>query len=172
MAGPIVLGNYYIRTDESQNEFIIENIETGEQTVITSDGITGGSIAQDYSTRDLLPEGEQTGLEADSTGVKYIGKSTQYIDPSLIDQDRNVYFEAAIESSANDETVTAEIYDKDRQAVLNRQEIQGGSTRTRTGDISKSLYEGHEIAVRYNVTSASSTSGATFSPIASRLLIR
>jgi hypothetical protein len=82
---------------------------------------------------------------------------------------RSVYLEAAKASSAGDEDVTVELYDG--SAVVESLTITGASTRTRSADISGSLTAGDTVVVRWNVTTASGTGGATFDAIAARLVV-
>lgn len=130
-----------------------------------------GGVGASSRTMNLQPEGAQTGLAADTTGVKYEGKMRQQIDSSLWIGDRSVYIEAATASSAGDETVTVEIYDDTGAVVADSMTISGGSPRARSSDISGSLTEGNEVHVRWNVSTASATSGATFDAINARLIV-
>lgn len=123
------------------------------------------------SERNLQPEGAQSGLAADSTGIKYEGDMRQLLDPRLFDDPRAIYIEAATNSSASDETVTVEVYDDTAGAVVATLDITGGSPRARSPDVKSSLASGNEVHVRWNVTSASATGGATFDAINARLVI-
>jgi len=123
------------------------------------------------ATRDLLPEGGQTGLVADATGVQYTGAVYQQIDASILDDNRSLYVEAATVSSAGDEEVTVEVYDGDAGVVAGSVAITGGATRARSADLSDGLTAGNDVYVRFNVTTASATGGATFDALAARLVI-
>lgn len=130
-----------------------------------------GGVGASSRSLNLQPEGAQSGLAADTTGVKYEGEMRQLVDSSLWIGDRSVYIEAATNSSAGDETVTVEIYDDTAAVVADSMAVSGGSTRTRSTDISGNLTEGNEVHVRWNVTTASGTSGATFDAVAARLIV-
>lgn len=117
--------------------------------------------------RGLQPEGEQAGLAADATGVKYTGKVEQTIDSELLDGASTIRLEAATASSAGDETVTVEIYDG--TSVVDSLAISGGGQAS--ADVTASLASGSTVVVRWNVTTASATAGATFDAIAARLVV-
>lgn len=172
MAGPIVLKPFEIQSDEGNDELLIKNTVNDERVLITPDGITNSSIAEDNAVREILSEGAQTGLDATTTGVKYEGKTRQYVDSSLSSDERTAYLEVGIGSSAGDETVSVELYDYDQSAVVSSQSVMGGSPRTRSGEMGNQLVEGNEVGVRFNVTSASGTSGATFTALMARLMVR
>lgn len=121
--------------------------------------------------RDLQPEGSETGLDAATTGVKYEGATRQLLDERLLTDARSVHLEAATTSSAGDETVTVELYDDTAAAVAASHAISGGSPRSRSTDINASLTPGNEVHVRYDVTTASATAGATFGALNARLII-
>lgn len=121
--------------------------------------------------RDLQPEGMQAGLAADATGVQYTGEMLQRVDEWLLASGRSIYVEAATNSSAGDETVAVEVYDPSAAAVVTSLSITGGSDRSRSGDVSDALPKNTEVRVRWNVTTASGTSGATFDAVGARLII-
>lgn len=127
--------------------------------------------SQIAATRDLLPEGAQTGLPADATGIHYTGATRQYIDPSLTTGNRAVYLEAATASSDGDEEVTVELYDADAGGVVGSVALTGASSRTRSGELASGLTATNEVYARFNVTSASATGGATFDALAARLIV-
>lgn len=172
MAGPIKLNPFIIESDAENNELLIKNTINDEDVLITPDGISNDSVAEDNAVRELLPEGEQDGLDAASTGIKYEGETLQYIDSSLASDERAAYLEVATSSSADDETVSVELYDYSQGSVLASQDVTGGTKRTRSGEIGDSLEQGNEIGVRFNVTSASGTAGATFDAITARLMVK
>lgn len=172
MAGPLVLKPFIIESNESSDELLIKNTINDERVLITPNGITNDSLAKDNAVRGLLPEGEQVGLDATTTGVQYEGKTRQLVDESLGDDEREVYLEVATGSSAGDETVTVEVYDYSRDSIIVSQDIAGGSPRVRSGEMSDGLVRGSEIGIRFTVTSASGTSGATFDALMARLMVR
>lgn len=120
--------------------------------------------------RDLQPEGAQSGLAADATGIAYEGTMRALIDTPLVGGTRSTYLEAATASSAGDEVVSVELYDDTAAAVVASLDITGGSPRARSADISTSLTSGNEVHVRWNVTTASATTDATFDAIGARIL--
>jgi len=120
---------------------------------------------------NLQPEGAQTGLAADSTGVKYTGACHLYIDPQMIRHMKAAYLEVSKASSAGDETVTVELYNVTDAAVAASLEVTGATNRARSGDVSSALTMGKEYTVRWNVTAASATTGATFDARSARLII-
>jgi hypothetical protein len=123
------------------------------------------------ATRDLQPEGAQTGLTADAPGVQYAGQVHQRVDVGLLAGDRAAYIEAATASSAGDEEVTVELYDPDAAAVVGSVTITGGSARSRSADLSDGLTAGNDVYVRWDVTTASGTTDATFDALAVRLVV-
>ena len=120
---------------------------------------------------NLMPEGQVTGLAADSTGVKYTGKKSVLIDDDLLKHAKAAYIEVAKESSAGDETVTVELYDNVGAAVVASHTVTGTTTRSRSADILANLSSGQEIVVRWNVTTASATAGTTFDAVSAYLII-
>lgn len=170
-----------IRHRGTGNEFTIDKgtVSIGDTDHAAADHAAGSSLEislgqlanVDPGERNLLPEGAQTGLVADATGVQYEGQMRQVVASALLDSNRSVYIEAATNSSAGDESVAVEIYDDTAAAVADSLTISGGSPRARSADISGSLTSGNEVHVRYNVTTASGTSGATFDAIGTRLIV-
>lgn len=148
--------------------------ETAAATALTWDlapALENASIAQVDQSRDLLPEAGQTGQVADATGVQYTGQTNQNVDSWLLNDERTVYVEGATASSAGDEVVDVEVYDPTAAVVVGSVSITGGSKRARSTDISASLTAGNDVYVRFNVTTASATAGATFDALAARLII-
>lgn len=165
-------------SEDANNNFNVTHTaadhEAGGSLEVTHNNLT--LTASDHhtpstSSRDLQPEGMQAGLAADATGVQYSGAMYQYIDGALLADGRAVYLEAATNSSAGDEAVTVEVYDPAGAAVLDSLAITGGSTRSRSGDISASLTADSEVQVRWNVTTASATAGATFDAVGARFVV-
>jgi len=120
---------------------------------------------------NLQPEGEQAGLAADSTGIKYEGKFKFHLDHEILRHAKYAYLEAAKASSAGDEVTAVELYDDNKAGVAASLSITGASARKRSSDILANLTAGHEYHVRWNVTTASGTAGATFDAIGARLVI-
>ena len=131
--------------------------------------IRGGVGSTNTGERGLQPEGAQTGLAADTTGIKYEGAVTQTIDEKLITSGSDIRLEAVTQSSAGDEDVTVEVYDDTAAVVADSVTITGGGQTSK--DITTSLTAGNTVHVRWNVTTASATSGATFDAFTSRLVI-
>lgn len=152
---------------EENGELVFRHEASGNSTRVQPSGrVKGGAPAP----RDLLGEGEQTGLAADTTGTKYSGALYLKLDSALLDTADNIYIEAATSSSAGDEVVDVELYDATAASVIGSVSITGGSTRARSADIADSLVEGNEVYVRFTVATASATSGATFDAHAARLV--
>lgn len=133
--------------------------------------LENASLAAVDGTRNLQPEGAQAGLAADATGIKYEGDMRQRIDSTILNSARSVYIEAATNSSAGDETVSVEVYDDTALAVAASLDVVGGAARARSSDISASLVAGNEVHVRWNVTTASATAGATVDAVGARLIV-
>lgn len=137
-------------------------------------GIQEGDFATDalqvWPHLNLQQEGEQAGLAADATGIKYSGQFYIQMDTDITKTADALYVEAATSSSAGDEDVTVEVYDATAAAVIGSVVITGGSNRARSADFLASVTEGNAVYVRWNVTTASGTSGATFDAIGARLV--
>lgn len=140
---------------------------TGAEFRFKNDGALAGAEKGHF---DLQPEGIVAGNAADVTGVQYTSEMTALVEDGLASAANNVYLEAATNSSAGDEEVTVEVYDVDAGAVVASVAITGGGRRVRSADLSDSLTQGNELEVRYNVTTASATSGATFDAVNARLV--
>lgn len=120
---------------------------------------------------DLQSEGEQTGLAADAAGVQYETAISRTLLQALVDSNHDVVLVAATTSSAGDETVTIELYDETAAAVVASVDVAGGG-QSESADISGALTGGNPAHVRYNVTTASATAGATFDAHGALLTIR
>lgn len=153
------------------NKEVPQSFLGGPAASLSGYPLPNGDLAQVDGERGLQPEGAQDGLVADATGVQYEGRMRQQLDSWLLSSERSVYLEAATASSAGDETVDVEVYDDTAAAVATSLSIAGGSPRTRSADISASLTAGNEVHVRWNVTTASATGGATFDAIGARLVV-
>lgn len=163
--------NYIPKTNAKYLSIDTGEVHIGNGTAWNFLGVIQPDTALNDAERDLQPEGGQTGLAADTAGVKYEGATRQLLDPRLLEDARSVYLEAATAVSAGDVTVTVELYDDTAVAVAASHAITGGSTRSRSADINASLTPGNEVHVRYNVTTASATAGATFDALTARLII-
>lgn len=155
--------------NEIWDDFAIREDEVNGRLVVEDGNI---DIQFDRRARhyNLQPEGAQTGLAADATGVQYSGEMPVELDASILNGSDNIYIEASENSSAGDETVTVEIYNVTQGTVDTSLDVGGGVSRSRSADISGSLNAGDEYQVRWNVTTASATSGATFDAVAARLV--
>jgi len=135
-------------------------------------GRKGGSQFTDFTDMDLQPEGAQTGLAADSTGIKYTSQRYRLLDAELVSGIQTAYIEASKTSSAGDETVTVELYDETVGSVVGSITITGASNYTRGPINIGTARQGNQVSVRWNVTSASATSGATFDATSASLVIK
>lgn len=120
---------------------------------------------------NLQPEGQATGLVADATGVQKEGYKHFILDLNILKHAKAAYIEVAKASSAGDEVTAIEVYDDTAAAVADSLSVTGATTHTRSVDILASLTAGNEIHVRWNVTTASATTGATFDAQAAFLVI-
>lgn len=160
-----------------ENAGAIELYDEAGAAVASSWDFNPGIQESDFATdalanwphMNLLPEGAQTGLAADSTGVKYSGEFYVQLDTNMLKNADAVYLEAATNSSSGSETVTVELYDTVNAVVDDSFTISGGSNRARSADISASLTEGDVYQVRFNVTTAAA-SGSTFDANGARLV--
>lgn len=173
LSGPLNLGSIDVQSILIGSSPEVSDV-TGPNLSVDANGVLSATDTDTNTfalSRNLQPEGSQTGLAADSTGVKYEGGVRQQIDSSVLNGSSGVYIEAAKNSSAGDEVVDVEVYDDTAAAVVDSLSIAGGSPRSRSADVSGSLTSGNEVHVRYNVTTASTTGGATFDAINSRLIV-
>jgi len=113
---------------------------------------------------------EQTGLAADSTGVKYTTPYTFNLSTRLLDSAKAVYIEGDIEASETDSVTAVELYDATALAVRGSFSGNAGD-RLRSGDLKASLVAGNEHQIRVNVTTASATAGATTGVRRSSLIV-
>lgn len=122
---------------------------------------------------NLMPEGAQRSVAVDSTGYAYSGDFYALVESWMLDSERRVYLEGAyLESSAADEEVTLDIYDVDAGTVLTSPiTFTADNRRARSTDIKGNLTAGNQIQIRWDVTTASGTGGATADFIGARLVI-
>lgn len=161
--------NFSVRENAGSFEKYDETNDQVDTAWDLSPPLENQSIDTLAASRDLQPEGQVTGLDATTTGVKYEGLMYQSMDEALVNDRRLMYIEAAKQSSAGDEDVTVEIYDG--STVLNSVTITGDSNRSRTSDISADVSPGDVVWVRWNVTAASGTTDATFDAVGARLVV-
>ena len=121
---------------------------------------------------DLLPEGAQKGLAADSTGVKYDQPIKHYLDPELFSKADEIYIEYGKGSSAGDETTRLHIYCITCGVDVLTDDQKGAIARKRVDASTLKDHKGHEVKVQFEVVTASSTSGATTDLYFVRLLIK
>ena len=150
----------------------------GKGTVVSpGDGITAAKMnlkTEAFMAHiNLLPEGTQAGLAADTIGVKYAGKSLICPYSQMLGRDDKVYIEASLVGSAAGIEVTVEIYDVTAAAVAASYVWTGlptaAPTRAISGNIAANLTAGNEVQVRFNVTTA--VAAATFDANAARLVV-
>ena len=99
---------------------------------------------------------DQSGLAADSTGVKYESGKFK-IDTNGL---KSAVIRATWTASATDSVTAIELYDVSAGAV--RGSVSGNAgTDSESADISGSIVSGNLHELRVNVTTASATSGAT-----------
>jgi len=102
----------------------------------------------------IVFESAQTGLAADSTGIKF---TSQNIIPPLANY-HTVAIEATWTAADTDSVMAVEIYDQDAGTVV-------ASVSGNTGTDAKSSYAtitaGNSLVVRANITTASATTGST-----------
>ena len=121
---------------------------------------------------NLQPEGEQTGLATDSTGVVYTGVSSVYVDPQMVRHVKYAYLEFAVGSITSGAGVKCHLYDRDDAAdIASSDEVTGKTDRKRVTIAAATLEAamGHELTVRWEVTTA--TTGGTFNASMARLVL-
>lgn len=102
-----------------------------------------------------IPDSEQAGLAADSTGVKYTSDFVQQLNPQNLN---SATLRASWTASQTDSVTAIEVYDEAAGSVLGS--ISGNTGTDTEGSIS-GFTAGNSVVVRANVTTASATSGAT-----------
>lgn len=111
---------------------------------------------------DLQPAGSQSGLAADSTGIKFTANRDFSAERELLEKVVAAFLELSKDSSATDETVTLELFNVTAGTVDASVAITGASQWARSSNVLANIQMGDIYRVRWNVTTASSTSGATF----------
>ena len=121
---------------------------------------------------NLQPEGAQSGLATDSTGIVYTGVTSIYVDPQMIRHLKACYLEFAVSSITSGAGIKCHLYDRDDAAdIASSDEITATTDRTRVTIATATLEAamGHELTVRWEVTTA--TTGGTFNADMARLVL-
>lgn len=119
---------------------------------------TGNPIAKPEKTFVVpipIPDSNQTGLDATTTGVKWTSNFKFKIDPSRV---VSAVIRATWTASATDSVTAIEVYDETAATVLGS--VSGNAGTDAEGAVS-GFTAGNLITVRLNVTTASATTGAT-----------
>ena len=99
---------------------------------------------------------DQTGLTADSTGVKYTSGKFKIITNGL----KSAIIRATWSASNTDSVTAIELYDETAGAVVGS--VSGNTgTDAESDDLSTAITNGNLHSLRVNVTTASATAGAT-----------
>ena len=99
---------------------------------------------------------DQTGLAADSTGVKYTSGKFRIITNGL----KSVIIRATWTASHGDSVTEIELYDETASSVVGSVSGNAGTDQA-SSDLSGSITSGNLFSLRVNVTTASTTGGAT-----------
>ena len=121
---------------------------------------------------NLLPEGAQTGLDAGTTGVKYTGVSSIYLDPQMLRHAKYCYLEYALDNMGTSIGVKIHLYSvTDAGNIASTDEVTSDTDRSRlTIPVDTLLAEiGDEVTVRAEVTT--NNSGETFNLVMARLVV-
>lgn len=121
---------------------------------------------------NLLPEGAQTGLDASSTGSKYKGLTTIYLDPQMLRHVKHAYMEYAIDNLTSGAGVKLHLLEvSGGTAIASTDEITSDTDRSRlTVSTSSLLAEmGDELFIQAECTTA--VSGGTFDLVMARLVL-
>ena len=121
---------------------------------------------------NLQPEGAQSGLATDSTGIVYTGVTSVYVDPQMVRHAKSIYLEFAIDTLASGAGVKCHLYDRDDAAdIASSDEVTSATDRTRVTIAVATLEAamGHELTVRWEVTTAAGS--GTFTATSARLVI-
>ena len=105
----------------------------------------------------LIPDSSQTGLAADSTGVKWTSNFKFKINGKRA---KSVVLRASWSASESDSVAAIELYDIDGGAVVGSLSGNAGTDEEENIDPS-SVVSDHLYTMRLNITTASATSGAT-----------
>lgn len=126
-----------------------------------NDTITGIAASQLASGAIKIPvpiqiaDSNQSGLASDTTGVKWTSNFVHQIDPQNLD---SAVIRASWTASQTDSTTAIEVYDQSAATVLGS---ATGNTGTDSEGSVSGFTAGNPVVARANVTTASSTSGAT-----------
>lgn len=104
-----------------------------------------------------IPDSNQSGLAADSTGVKWTSNFKLKIDPNRV---VSAVIRATWTASNTDSVTAIEVYDETASTVLGS--VSGNTGTDMEGNVS-GFTAGNLVTVRLNVTTASATAGATTS---------
>lgn len=121
---------------------------------------------------NLMPEGQQTGLDAASTGVKYTGLSQIYLDPQMLRHLKAAYLEYAVINITSGAGVKIHLYNvTDAGNTASTAEITADTARSRlTIPVDTLTAEmGDEVTVRAECTTA--ITGGTFDLVMARLVL-
>ena len=104
-----------------------------------------------------IPDSQQSGLAADSTGVKWTSAFKLKIDPTNL---KSAVIRATWTASHTDSVTAIEVYDETAGSVLGS--VSGNTGTNAEGSVS-GFTAGNIVTVRLSVTTASATTGATTS---------
>ena len=144
----------------------------GSKMQLLNDNLNVVKTNEEVLEIDLLPEGAQKGLAADSTGVKYDQPIKHYLDPEMFSKADEIYIEYGKGSSAGDETTRLHIYCITCGKDVLTDDQTGAVARKRVDASTLKDHKGHEIKIQFEVVTASGTSGATTDLYFVRLLIK
>lgn len=102
-----------------------------------------------------IADSKQSGLAADSIGVKWTSDFVVTIPPKNVS---SATIRASWTASDTDSVTAIEVYDEDAGSVLGS---VSGNTGTDTEGSVSGFTSGNKVVVRANVTTASATTGAT-----------
>ena len=130
------------------------------------DEIKAGTVRKDRLIADtiqwsvqipIIAEVAQTGLAADSTGVKWTSVDLIFTAAEIACL-KGAYIEATWTASATDSVTSIELYDATGAAVITS---VSGNAGTNVRSTAGSITAGNTLNVRVSVTTDSATTGAT-----------
>jgi len=121
---------------------------------------------------NLMPEGQQTGLAADSTGVKYTSVFYLLVNPQMVRHAKEAYVEYAVSTLASGAELTLHIYDIEASNDLATftgidAAVERGLDWIPVEDLEQAI--GHELNVKWEVATAAAS--GTFDVAGVRLVI-
>jgi len=140
-------GNYSIRENAGVLEIYDEATASSKGTI----------RPLTVSVPIAIPDSSQSGLAADSTGVKWTSAFKFKVDPQNL---KSAVIRATWTASATDSETAIEVYDETGASVLGS--VSGNTGTDAEGSVT-GFTAGNLVTVRLNVTTASATSGATTS---------